>query len=206
METLIVVVFVLGYLGIAFEHVLKVNKAAIALLTGIVCWVLYVFTGSSDTEVHHINNHLLEHFGRTSEILFFLLGAMTIVELIDAHQGFTAITDLIKTTNKKKLLWILSFMTFFLSAILDNLTTTIVMVSLLRKIIADRNERLPFVGLVIIAANAGGAWSPIGDVTTTMLWNSGRITSGHIIPELILPSLICMIIHGERGFSCTIGE
>lgn len=143
---------------------------------------------------HLINEQLTEHLGELSGILFFLLGAMTIVELIDAHDGFNVITDKITQTNKKPLIWIVGFITFFLSAVLDNLTTTIVMVSLLRKLIKDDNDRLFFVGIVVIAANAGGAWSPIGDVTTTMLWIGGQITSMNIILKLFIPSLVCLII------------
>lgn len=196
MVTIISIIFILGYIAIALEHPLKVNKAATALITGVLCWTIFALL---TTDKHPIAigspSHLLtESLGEVSGILFFLLGAMTIVELIDAHDGFEIITSLIKTTSKKKLVWIIGFITFFLSAVLDNLTTTIVLVSLLRVIIPDKNDRLLFTGLVIIAANAGGAWSPIGDVTTTMLWIGGQITAGSIIVQTILPSLVCFLV------------
>jgi len=188
---IIIIIFILGYTAIAFEHKIKLNKAATALLTGILCWVVYI---SFTPDKHIINELLAEHLGDLSGILFFLLGAMTIVELIDAHDGFNVITDRITQTNKKSLIWVIAFITFFLSALLDNLTTTIVMVSLLRKLIKEEKDRMFFVGFVIIAANAGGAWSPIGDVTTTMLWIGGQITTVNIIVKLILPSLVCLIV------------
>lgn len=194
MNTIIILIFVLGYAAIAFEHNLKLNKAASALLTGVLCWTVYIMSAGGIEEVHLISEELMEHLSSISGILFFLLGAMTIVELVDAHDGFKAVTDLIKTDDKRKLLWIVGFIAFFLSAILDNLTTTIVMVSLLRKLVANKKERLLFVGLVVIAANAGGAWSPIGDVTTTMLWIGGQITTEKIIPALILPSIFCLVV------------
>lgn len=191
MEIAIIIAFVLGYLLISLEHPLKINKAATALLTGTVCWTMYVFSAS---DAHLINEQLMEHLGEISGIIFFLMGAMTIVELIDAHDGFEVITNAISTSSKRKLMWILCFLTFFLSAVLDNLTTTIVMVSLLRKLILDKNDRMLFIGMVVIAANAGGAWSPIGDVTTTMLWIGGQVTTKNIIMNLILPSLVCLIV------------
>ena len=191
MEIAIIIVFILGYLFITLEHSIKINKAAIALLTGVLCWVLYIFS-SADT--HLINEQLTEHLGEISGILFFLMGAMTIVELIDAHDGFEVITNAISTLSKKKLLWIICFLAFFLSAVLDNLTATIVMVSLLRKLISDKNDRMLFIGMVVIAANAGGAWSPIGDVTTTMLWIGGQVTTKNIILNLIIPSLVCLLV------------
>ncbi len=191
MYTLITMVFILGYAAIAFEHPLKINKTASALLTGVICWVVYIM-GSSDT--NFVSSQLYEHLGQISGILFFLLGAMTIVELIDAHDGFEVITSKITTKDKRKLLWIIGLVAFFLSAVLDNLTTTIVMVSLLRKLIADKETRLFFIGMVVVAANAGGAWTPIGDVTTTMLWIGGQITSGNIMLKLIIPSLACLIV------------
>ncbi|MEM9051175.1 MAG: sodium:proton antiporter NhaD [Bacteroidota bacterium] len=202
MEIAIVVVFVLGYLAIALEHPLHIDKAASALLLGIICWTLYVFSIPSGADLHHIIEHgangeggLIHHLYEISSILFFLMGAMTIVETVDAHEGFRVITDKIKTTNKVKLLWILSILTFFFSAILDNLTTTIVMVSLLRKLIDDKKTRWFFVGFLVIAANAGGAWSPIGDVTTTMLWIKQQLPSTPIIiKELLLPSLMTVIV------------
>jgi len=197
----ILVVFVLGYVCIALEHTFKIDKAAIALLTGTVCWALFI-TGGGDlvttlgghaaTEL--INEGLKEHLADIAEILFFLLGAMTIVELIDAHEGFTVITDRIKTTNRVKLVWILSLLTFFLSAALDNLTTAIVMGALLRKIMAKKEDLWLFAGILIIAANAGGAWSPIGDVTTIMLWIGGQVTAMNIITETFLPSLVCLLV------------
>ncbi len=191
MEIAIIITFVLGYLVITLEHPLKINKAATALLTGVLCWTFYVF---SVPDSHHIPEELIEHLGEISGILFFLLGAMTIVELIDAHDGFEVITNAISTSSKRKLMWILCFLTFFLSAVLDNLTTTIVIVSLMRKLIADKNDRMLFIGMVVIAANAGGAWSPIGDVTTTMLWIGGQITAKNIVLNLIVPSLVCLIV------------
>lgn len=191
MEILIMLIFVLGYAAIAFEHNIKLNKAAAALITGVLCWVVYI-VAMPDKEL--INEQLTEHLGELSGILFFLLGAMTIVELIDAHEGFNIITSRITSTNKKALIWIIGFMTFFLSSVLDNLTTTIVMVSLLRKLMKTSEDRMLFVGIIIIAANAGGAWSPIGDVTTTMLWIGNQITSGAIIVKLFIPSLICLLI------------
>lgn len=194
MTGLIITIFVLGYIAIATEHSIKINKAATALVTGILCWTVYIMTANGIEEVHHISETLMEHFSGISAILFFLLGAMTIVELVDAHDGFKVVTDLIKTNDKRKLLWIVCFFAFFLSAILDNLTTTIVMISLLRKLISLKKDRLLFIGMVVIAANAGGAWSPIGDVTTTMLWIGGQITTEKIIPVLILPSIICLLV------------
>jgi Na+/H+ antiporter NhaD/arsenite permease-like protein len=191
MAEIIIAIFILGYAAIAFEHKIKLNKAATALITGVLCWVVYIIF-APDKNV--INLELTTHLGNLSGILFFLLGAMTIVELIDAHDGFNVITDKITQTNKKSLIWIIGFITFFLSAILDNLTTTIVMVAMLRKLIKDDNDRLFFIGVVVIAANAGGAWSPIGDVSTTMLWIGGQITAGNIILKLILPSLFCLVI------------
>lgn len=206
MSILIIVVFVLGYLAIALEHNIKIDKAASALVTGMVCWAIYVFSmDGTGHEIQHVIEHgvegisyrsgLVHHLFDIGSILFFLMGAMTIVELVDAHEGFAVITDRIKTTNAAKLLWIICILTFFLSAILDNLTTTIVMVSLLRKLIKDKSMRWLFVGLVVVAANAGGAWSPIGDVTTTMLWIKGQLPNvGHMVRDLILPSLVAIII------------
>ncbi len=191
MEILLVVIFIVGYFAIASEHFIKLNKAASALLTGVLCWTVFILFKEDKTEVVH---QLNEHLGDISGILFFLLGAMTIVELIDAHDGFQIITDRIKTKDKRVLLWIISFVTFFLSALLDNLTTTIVVVSLLRKIIKTKEDRLFFIGMTVIAANAGGAWSPIGDVTTTMLWIGGQITSANIIKFIFLPSLFCLTV------------
>jgi len=191
MILIISIVFILGYVAIALEHPIKINKAASALVTAAVCWALFALMTN---DVHTAVEGLTEHLGEVSGILFFLLGAMTIVELIDAHDGFFIITNKIQTTNKKKLVWIVSIITFFLSAVLDNLTTTIVLISLLRKLIGNKQERLLFAGLVVISANAGGAWSPIGDVTTTMLWIGGQVTAMNIIIQTFIPSLVCMLI------------
>lgn len=191
MNTLIISIFIIGYVVIAFEHPFKINKSATALLTGVLCWAVYILMGSDS---HLINEQLTDHIGELSGILFFLMGAMTLVELIDSHDGFDVITSRIKTTDKKKLLWIICIISFFLSAILDNLTTAIVMVSLLRKLIDNKEDRLLFIGMVVIAANAGGAWSPIGDVTTTMLWIGGQITAPNIILKLFIPSVICLAV------------
>lgn len=191
MELAIIITFVLGYIAIALEHTLKVNKAAIALVTGVLCWTIYIMAQPDKEAVSH---QLMDHLGEVAGILFFLLSAMTIVELIDLHDGFQVITDRISTKSEVKMLWIISFIAFFLSALLDNLTTTIVIVSLLRKLISDKQRRLFFVGITVIAANAGGAWSPLGDVTTTMLWIGGQITALNIIKQLFLPSLVCLLI------------
>ncbi len=191
MYLLIIAIFVIGYAAIAFEHPTGINKTASALLTGVLCWVIYIM-GSVDKDL--VSRELYEHLGQISGILFFLLGAMTIVELIDAHDGFDVITNKIKTKDHRKLLWIISIVTFFLSAVLDNLTTTIVMISLLRKLINDKETRMFFVSMVVLAANAGGAWTPIGDVTTTMLWIGGQITTGSIMLHLFFPSIVCLIV------------
>jgi Na+/H+ antiporter NhaD/arsenite permease-like protein len=188
---IIIIVFILGYIAIAFEHPLKLNKAASALITGVLCWTIYMLQSES---VDIVSEELLHHLGEISSILFFLLGAMTIVELIDSNHGFEIITQKITTTSKKKLLLIITVLTFFLSALLDNLTTAIVMTSLCSKILTDKEDRLWFAGMIIIAANAGGAWSPLGDVTTTMLWIGGQITALNIMKQLILPSMVVCII------------
>ncbi|MBD0333719.1 MAG: sodium:proton antiporter NhaD, partial [Chitinophagaceae bacterium] len=191
MHLMILITFIVGYGAIAFEHNLKINKAAIALVTGILCWTIFIaFTPDKELVVSELTHHL----GELSQILFFLMGAMTVVELIDAHDGFEIITRRINTRSQKKLIWLICILTFILSAVLDNLTTTIVMVSLVRKLIANQRTRLMFVGAIIIAANAGGAWSPIGDVTTTMLWIGGQITAPNIIVNLLLPSLVCLLV------------
>jgi Na+/H+ antiporter NhaD/arsenite permease-like protein len=191
MTILIIIVFITGYIAIAFEHSLKLNKAASALITGVLCWTIYMLqSGSADV----VDGELLHHLGEIASILFFLLGAMTIVELIDANDGFDIITQKISTTSKRKLLLIITALTFFLSALLDNLTTAIVMTSLCAKILTEKEDRLWFAGMIIIAANAGGAWSPLGDVTTTMLWIGGQITALNIMKQLILPSLVVCII------------
>ena len=185
-----IIVFILGYVAIAFEHNLKIDKAAAALVTGVLCWVFFVLGGAETDQIEH---DLLNHIGEISSILFFLLGAMTIVELIDAHGGFNVITDKIATKNKVKALWTVCLMTFFFSAILDNLTTSIVMISLLRKLIKDKQIRWLFAGMVIISANSGGAFSPIGDVTTTMLWIGGQVSVSNIISSLFLPSIASLL-------------
>lgn len=191
MGTLIVTIFVIGFLAIALEHSIKINKAATALVTGVLCWTVYTLQSGDNDMVSHA---LMEHLSDIAAILFFLLGAMTIVELIDAHDGFELILERINTLEKRKLLWIVSLFAFFLSAVLDNLTTTIVMVSLIRKLMSQKEDRLMFAGMIVIASNAGGAWSPIGDVTTTMLWIGGQITAGKIIQSIILPSIICLTV------------
>lgn len=201
---LIIIVFCLGYLFIALEHKLHIDKAASALLTGVFLWTILivgheyylpeVVSAHGASPIMVIEHDLMEHLSEISAILFFLLGAMTIVELIDTHGGFNVITSRIHTSNKLPLLWILSIVTFFLSAILDNLTTTIVMATLLRKLIKDRSDLWFFAGFIVIAANAGGAWSPIGDVTTIMLWIGGQITAFHIITAIFLPSLVCILV------------
>ncbi len=216
MLMIIIGVFVIGYLGIALEHLLKINKTATALLTGAICWALYSLNsttllpeskvpnsfveqataqeGPELVKEYLVDGQFLHMTGEVASILFFLMGAMTIVELVDANEGFGIITDRIKATSKVTLLWIVGFLTFFLSAVLDNLTTTIVMVALLRKLVADQKERMLFAGLVVIAANAGGAWTVIGDVTTTMLWIKGKISTLPVMRELFLASLTCLII------------
>ena len=223
METLIILVFVVGYLAIALEHSIKINKTASAILTGVICWTLFALStptesilnssefsnfleglklnlgekfstlGQHDLFIRFVGSELSHHLSKISEILFFLMGAMTIVELVDAHHGFRFITDRIKTENAKSLLWIICWVTFFLSAVLDNLTTSIVMVSLIRKLIPNKDMRLFFAGMIVIAANAGGAWTPIGDVTTTMLWIGGQISTLNIMKGLFIPSVICML-------------
>ena len=185
MYILMIVAFIIGYFLIALEHPLKIDKAASAVLTGVVCWTLLVIGQESIfpnlVEEHFIDENLLHHVGEIAEILFFLLGAMTIVELVDAHEGFEVVTNRIKTTNRVKLLWVICIVTFFFSAVLDNLTTSIVMAALLRKLMTKKENLWFFAGMVVIAANAGGAWSPIGDVTTIMLWIGGQITAGNIL-------------------------
>ena len=205
MVATLVTIFIIGYAFIALEHPLKINKTATALLLGCLLWAVFnIFNmhnpaliaeyGGIEGYRSFVSSSLVENLGETAEIVFFLLGAMTIVTLIDDYQGFSVITDLITTTNKRKLLWIVSIITFFLSALLDNMTTAIVMVALLRKLIADKKERWLFAGMVILAANAGGAWSPIGDVTTIMLWIKGQVTTINIIVKTLIPSLVCMVV------------
>lgn len=202
MFTLMLVVFVIGYLAIALEHPIKIDKSASALLIGVITWTLLMLgyesiqpPGMEATEggSHFILHELERHLGEIAAIIVFLLGAMTVVELIDVHGGFSVITDNIKTTKKVTLLWILSILTFFMSAVLDNMTTAIVMSALLRKLIKDKNDMWFFAGVIIIAANSGGAWSPIGDVTTIMLWIGGQV-SINIIQHIILPSAVSLIV------------
>lgn len=191
MITLLIVVFILGYAAIALEHPLRIDKAASALLTGGLCWTIYVFQSG---DFHHVNEELLHHLGEIASISFFLLGAMTIVEIIDGHDGFEIITRRLTSKSKSKLLIAVAIITFFLSAILDNLTTAIVMTMLTARLLSDVKDRLYFASLIIIAANAGGAWSPLGDVSTTMLWIGGQITAMHIMLWLILPSIaVCFV-------------
>ncbi len=188
---IILIIFITGYIAIAFEHPLKVNKAASALITGVLCWTVYIVTSE---DVNAVSESLLHGFGDIASILFFLLGAMTIVELIDSHNGFDIITQKITTTSKKKLLFIIATITFFLSALLDNLTTAIVMTSLCVKLLNEKEDRLWFAAIIIIAANLGGAWSPLGDVTTTMLWIGGQVTAFNIIYTLFIPCLVGAIV------------
>jgi len=215
MESIIIIVFVLGYLAITLEHNLKLDKLIPALIMMAVCWALVAlgidnfttwFDSANhglvdgfasmvhDDKLHLVEETLLHHLGKTAEILVFLLGAMTIVEIIDYFDGFSTIKGFIKTKKKTKILWIFSILAFILSAIIDNLTATIVLISILQKIVKNREERIWFAGLIIIAANAGGAWSPIGDVTTTMLWIGNKVSSGMLFVYLFIPSLLCMVV------------
>lgn len=203
MESLVIIVFVLGYLAITLEHNLKIDKLIPALGMMAVSWALislgHLEVFEVDTKLlkltpSHMDEILLHHLGKTSEILIFLIGAMTIVEIIDYFNGFSAIKDFVKTNSKVRLLWIFSILAFILSAIIDNLTATIVLITILRKIIRKKEDRLWFAGLIIIAANAGGAWSPIGDVTTTMLWIGKKVTTINLIKYLFIPSLLCMVV------------
>ena len=187
----LIVIFVIAYAAIALEHPLKINKSASALVGAGLLWTIYAL---SMEDAHLVSEQLGESLMSTAQIVFFLMGAMTIVEVVDAHNGFEVITTRIKTSRLSTLMWLVGFVTFFLSAILDNLTTTIVMISLMRKLLAKREDRLFFAGIIVIAANAGGAWSPIGDVTTTMLWIGGQITSLAIIKSVLLPSLVCLLV------------
>ena len=215
METIIILVFVLGYLAITVEHSIKIDKLIPALVMMAISWALIslgidsfpqwfdsanhgLVEGFSnlnhDDKMHWMEETLLHHLGKTAEILVFLLGAMTIVEIIDYFDGFATIKGFIKTKSKKRILWIFGFLAFFLSAIIDNLTATIVLISILQKLVYDRNIRIWYAGLIIIAANAGGAWSPIGDVTTTMLWIGKKVTTGYLFAYLFLPSIMCMLV------------
>ncbi len=187
---LLILCFVLGYLAIVFEHPLRVNKTVSALLVGVLCWTALV----PDLDGSLLNEQLLHHFAGIAQIVFFLLGAMVIVELIDSHEGFEIITSRIRTTSRRKLLLVVSILSFLLSAVLDNLTTSIVMMSLVRKLTADERDRISYGGIVIIAANAGGVWSPIGDVTTTMLWVGHQVSTGALIEHLVLPALASVAV------------
>ena len=204
---MIVVAFVIGYACIAMESLTKVNKAAVALLMFVACWTLYMcdplqfltmmhpdYAGGIEGMAEKVTSIIQEHLGDTSTTLFFLMGAMTIVEIVDQNGGFNWVRKVMKTHSKRALLWRIAFLTFILSAILDNLTTSIVMIMILRKLVADRNDRLIYASLVIIAANSGGAFSPIGDVTTIMLWNKGLITALGVISEILIPSIVSMLI------------
>ena len=200
----IILAFVIGYLFIAIESVTKINKAAIALLMFVVCWTIFMIDPASLVpalaSVDHsqmanaVSKIIEEHLGETGTTLFFLMGAMTIVELVDQNGGFNFVKDTLKTKSKRSLLWRIAIMTFILSAILDNLTTSIVMIMILRKLVKERKDRIIYASLVIIAANSGGAFSPIGDVTTIMLWNKGVITAAGVITEVLIPSIVSMVI------------
>ncbi|MEC8239469.1 MAG: sodium:proton antiporter NhaD, partial [Bacteroidota bacterium] len=203
METIIIIVFVLGYLAITLEHNLHIDKLIPALAMMAILWAMIALGHLDVFDIDaankqllptHIEEALLHHLGKTAEILVFLLGAMTIVEIIDYFNGFATIKQFIRTRNKVRLLWIFACLAFVLSAIIDNLTATIVLVTILQKVIHDRSLRLWFAGMIIVTANAGGAWSPIGDVTTTMLWIGKKVTTPELIKYLIVPSLVCMIV------------
>ena len=203
MEILVIGIFTLGYLAITLEHNLKIDKLIPALGMMAFLWaiialahlpVFEVNTLLRELEPTHIEEILLHHLGKTAEIIIFLLGAMTIVEIIDYFNGFFTIKNFIRTTSKKGLLWIFATLAFILSAIIDNLTATIVLITILQKVIKDRNIRIWFAGLIIIAANSGGAWSPIGDVTTTMLWIGDKVTTGQLILYLLIPSIVCVVV------------
>ena len=203
METIIIIVFLVGYLAITLEHNLKIDKLIPALAMMAILWaiialahlpVFEVNAELKELEPSHLDEILLHHLGKTAEILVFLLGAMTIVEIIDYFDGFATIKGYIKTKSKGKLLWLFSILAFILSAIIDNLTATIVLVTILQKVIKDRNTRLWFAGLIVINANAGGAWSPIGDVTTTMLWIANKVTAAQLVINVLIPSIICMVV------------
>ena len=203
LETIIIVVFVLGYLGIAFEHSLKIDKLIPALIMMAVMWGIISYFDMTVFEIDTKNKELIPYklksvmnyfLGHTAEILIFLIGAMTIVETIDFFNGFSTIKKLIKTKSKGRILWIICFLAFILSAIIDNLTATIVLITILQKLVQDRTLKLWYAGMIIVAANAGGAWSPIGDITTTMLWIGEKVSIVALIKYLIVPSLVCMII------------
>ncbi len=213
LSIVIVAVFCIGYLLIAIESVTKINKAAIALLMFVFCWTLfmidpgeYIAGAVGEMKALAVSEVMEKHLGSTATTLFFLMGAMTIVELVDQNGGFNFVRDMLKTRTKRKLLWRIAFMTFVLSAVLDNLTTSIVMVMILRKLVEDRKDRLIYAGLVVIAANSGGAFSPIGDVTTIMLWNKGLVTAAGVIMEIFIPSLISMLVPAWILSSCLEGK
>jgi len=190
-NTILIAIFVMTYAAIAFEHPIKINKSATALIGAGLLWTVYALAGP---DAHSVNEAMGESLMSTAQIVFFLMGAMTIVEVVDAHDGFEVITSRIRTSQLSTLMWLVGFVTFFLSAILDNLTTTIVMVSLMKKLLEKREDRLFFAGMIVIAANAGGAWTPIGDVTTTMLWIGGQVTALEIMKGLLVPSLINLLL------------
>ena len=203
MEIILVSIFILGYLAITLEHTLKIDKLIPALAMMATLWAIIALNHMPVFEVDtslkqlvptHIEEILLHHLGKTAEIIIFLLGAMTIVEIIDYFNGFSTIKSFIKTKSKKALLWIFAILAFILSAIIDNLTATIVLITILQKVIGDRDTRLWFAGLIIISANAGGAWSPIGDVTTTMLWIANKVTTLKLISYLFIPSVVCVVV------------
>lgn len=203
METIIIIVFVVGYLAITLEHNLKIDKLIPALAMMALLWAIIALTHMNVFEVNaelrelvptHIDEILLHHLGKTAEILVFLLGAMTIVEIIDYFDGFATIKGFIKTKSKRKLLWLFAVLAFILSAIIDNLTATIVLITILQKVIKNKETRMWFAGMVIIAANAGGAWSPIGDVTTTMLWIANKVSALQLVEHVLLPSIVCMVV------------
>ena len=191
MNTLLIVIFVMTYAAIAFEHPIKINKSATALMGAGLLWTVYALGGP---EAKLVSEAMGESLMSTAQIVFFLMGAMTIVEVVDAHDGFEVITARIRTSQLSTLMWLVGFVTFFLSSILDNLTTTIVMVSLMKKLLEKREDRLFFAGMIVIAANAGGAWTPIGDVTTTMLWIGGQVTAMEIMKGLFIPSIINLLV------------
>ncbi len=191
MLSALIIIFIVAYVAIALEHPIKINKSASALLGAGLLWTVYAVFTNNELQINH---ELSESVASTAQIVFFLIGAMTIVEVIDAHNGFEVITSRIKTAKLSSLMWLVGIVTFFLSAILDNLTTTIVMISLLRKLLDKQEDRLLFASMVVIAANAGGAWSPIGDVTTTMLWIGGQITAVSIVKSLLLASLVNLLV------------
>jgi Na+/H+ antiporter NhaD/arsenite permease-like protein len=198
MVTVVVLVFLIGYSLIVLEHPLKLDKTVPALLAGVICWAIIALADLPVVGESHqtgaVKDVLEFHLGEIAQILFFLTGAMVIVELVDLHQGFAVITNRIRTTNKRSMLWLISWLAFFLSSVLDNLTTTIVLVSLLRRLVPDIKERMWYVSFVVIAANAGGAWTPIGDVTTTMLWIKEKVTTLGLIEHLVVSSVLCILV------------